>query len=99
MLCYVMHESIITRFGVNNYVGNLTLYSKYRSDLIYVGGLGACVNSNINVCDFLSVLLFFSFLQHACRLPRLTDFTINIPKRVFSRKEVPFGALMIQSNV
>jgi len=38
---------------------------------------------------------FSFFFQHACtrRSQRLTDFTINISKCVFSRTEVPFGGL------
>ena len=50
---------IDTKLGVSNYVGDLTLTSKYGNNWsTWV----------VTVCDF------FSFLHLACRSPRLTDF-------------------------
>jgi len=64
------HEPIATKLGVRNYVRHLNF--QIWEQWVRVWGLGACVKYH---CLWLSFLPFnFSFLHHAYRSPRLTDF-------------------------
>ena len=81
-------ESIVTKLGLNNYVGYPTLTAKYGSD-----GSTWVVWSMREISLFVTFFSFFRYFITRAGWHAWPMLTIYTSICAFSRKEVPFGAL------